>query len=454
MNHPFSSRLRPELRDALAALGFEQPTPIQHDALPHLLDGHDVLGRARTGSGKTVAFGLGILQPLDGPRGAPQALVLCPTRELAEQVGASLRELASRIPHTRIAVTCGGHPIRDQRLALQQGVHVVVGTPGRVQQLLEDGHLDASKIRVFVLDEADRLLDLGFEDSVRAIASHLPEARQSLLFSATWPDALTALTADLLRDPVTVGEEALPEALRQLVVLAEPAARIDALAAVLHAFGGDGAMVFCETRAQCRDVASALADRGAAVLALHGDLDQLAREDVLARFANGSTAVLVATNVAARGLDLPGLALVVNAELPPDPEVYVHRVGRTARAGAAGLAVSLVCGPAEERRLAAIEAQLGAPVPRGERPPDAPRLTSLDRPLRTLLLFGGRRDKLRPGDILGALTRDVGLPGDAVGKIQVGERRTWIAVHRDHLAAAARGLDRGRIKGARFRVEG
>ena len=437
-------------------LGWSELTDIQVEALPEALAGRDVVGLARTGSGKTAVFGLALLEALEVGRRAPQALVIGPTRELAEQTTGAIRSLAVGLPGVRVLTVTGGSPSRDQQAALEAGAHVIVGTPGRVLQQLELGRIDPALLSTLVLDEADRMLDMGFEEEVLAIISHLPIERQTLLFSATWPPEMHGLSSRIQREPVTIGglDQVDSGRLRQTVVRCGWDERPRALQAVLRERAPVPTLIFCETRAQCRDVGKLLRSSGASALALHGELEQRDRDEVLVRFRNGSARILVATNVAARGLDVQGIGLVVCYEISPDPAVHVHRVGRTARAEMQGEAVTLVAGDGKElRRLAAVEDVLGAPIPR-VRPSLAPggRLEGWSADWRTLVVFGGRRDKLRAGDLLGALTRGVGLAGDDVGKIVIAERRAWVAVRESEAHRAREGLDGSRIKKKKFRV--
>lgn len=449
----FPSALRQELHEALAQLGYEAPTAIQQAAVPAILDGHDVVGRAQTGSGKTAAFGLGLLHALTDEH-VPQALVLCPTRELAEQVKGELRRLAKRMANTRVVSLCGGRPFRDQRLALEQGCQVVVGTPGRVAEHLRRETLDPSALRHLVLDEADRMLDMGFIDEVRGIVTQCPEGRQTLLFSATFPGPIRELSAAVQRDAVTVevAEQVAPAALAEEVLFGEPRDRKRLVLRVLAARRPEAALLFCETRDDCDDLASFLTARGATALALHGGLEQRERDDVLLQFANGSARLLVATNVAARGLDIEGLPAVLVTELSGEPQSHLHRVGRAGRAGVAGWAVSLVCGPAEERRLAAIEDFLGHPLPRGTLPGDDDDVRYLQPAFRTVLLLSGRKDKLRKGDVLGALVKDGKVPADCIGRIDLGEKTCAVAVASDRAGQALKFLQRARVKKKRVRA--
>jgi ATP-independent RNA helicase DbpA len=444
--------LAPPLAQAIEVLGFTQLTPVQAHALPSLLDGKDVIAQARTGSGKTVAFGLALLSRVDVDLARVQVLVLCPTRELADQVSTEIRRLARFIANLRVVTLCGGVPVRTQKPALQAAPHVVVGTPGRILDHLARENLELAGLRVLVLDEADRMLDMGFLDSITAVVEQAPRARQTLLFSATYPDDIRALSRRLQRDPVAVTVDNIVSAadIEQTFFAVEPGRKIDALTALLLEHRPESALVFCHTRNDVRDVCAQLGERGFSVLALHGELEQRERDEVLLRFANKSCAVLVATDVAARGLDIKALAAVVSWELPTDPDVHLHRIGRTGRAGHKGLAFAL-CSPLERERARALERGPGTSVRWGQLPRPAD-----DRPTRppmtTLIIEGGRQDKLRAGDLLGALTGDIGLPADIVGKIDIHTRHTYVAIRSDRAELALKGLRAGKIKGRSFRA--
>jgi ATP-dependent RNA helicase DbpA len=453
MNDFAAFALPPPLAQAIAVLGYERPTPVQEHALPPLLAGRDVVAQARTGTGKTAAFGLALLARVDVGEARTQALVLCPTRELADQVAEEVRRLARFVPNVRVVALCGGVPARTQLPSLQTAPHVVVGTPGRILDHLGRESLDLRALRVLVLDEADRLLDQGFHDAITEIVARTPRARQTTLFSATIPDEVRALSRALQRDPVAITVDVAAPAgdVEQHVVAVDADRKLDALVALLLARRPASTLVFVHTRNDARDVAAALEQRGFAAAALHGEMEQRERDDVLLRFANQSVAVLIATDVAARGLDVDDLAAVVSWELPVDPDVHVHRVGRTGRAGKKGLAVALVA-PRERDRLSRIEQRLGARITIGAVDVAAPDARPPPPPMVTIVVDGGKREKLRRGDVLGALTGDVGLPADAIGKIDVLARTTYVAVRRAHADAALAGLRAHKIKGKAFRV--
>ncbi|MDI9239166.1 ATP-dependent RNA helicase DbpA [Lysobacter sp. LF1] len=453
--HDFADlALAPALLQGVQALGYTHMTPVQAHSLPAILDGRDLIAQAPTGSGKTAAFGLGLLQRLDATQGGTQAMVLCPTRELADQVGKQLRKLAFAIPNLKLSILCGGMPLGPQLASLEHAPHVVVGTPGRLQELLGKRALDVSQLRTLVFDEADRMLDMGFEEPIRDIVGRTPKSRQGLLFSATFPEGVRAISRTMLRDPVEVTVEGGERhaAIEQRFHEIDPAKKTPLLAALLLQEKPESCVVFCNMRRDVDEVAASLAHYGFGALALHGDMEQRDRDEVLVRFANRSCSVLVASDVAARGLDVKELAMVVNYDVPSDPDTYVHRIGRTGRAGREGVAVTL-CGPREKGRADAIEARQGAPLswyrtaPLAGKPNGVPAAA-----MTTLRIDAGRTDKLRPGDILGALTGDAGLKADAIGKIDVFPTRSYVAIARGQAAQALARLREGKIKGRKFRV--
>ncbi|WP_245614715.1 ATP-dependent RNA helicase DbpA [Pseudomonas parafulva] len=438
----------------LDALGYASMTPIQAQSLPVILKGKDLIAQAKTGSGKTAAFGIGLLNPINPRYFGCQALVLCPTRELADQVAKELRRLARAEDNIKILTLCGGVSLGPQIASLEHGAHIIVGTPGRIQQHLDKGTLVLSGLNTLVLDEADRMLDMGFFDAIASIIGKTPARRQTLLFSATYPAGIKQLAADFMRDPQQVKVESLhtDNQIEQRFIEIDPQQRLEAVTRVLGHYRPQSCVAFCFTKQQCEDVVAHLTAKGIVAQALHGDLEQRDRDQVLTMFANRSSSVLVATDVAARGLDIDGLDMVINVELARDAEIHVHRVGRTGRAGEKGIAVSLVA-PAEGHRAQAIEALQNSPL----------RWDPLDslknkggEPLlpvmSTLCIAAGRKDKLRPGDILGALTGDAGIPGKQVGKIAIFDFQAFVAVERALAKQAMQRLNSGKIKGRSLKV--
>jgi ATP-independent RNA helicase DbpA len=438
----------------LESLGYSEMTPIQAQSLPVMLKGMDLIAQAKTGSGKTAAFGIGLLNPLNPRYFGCQALVICPTRELADQVAKELRRLARSADNIKILTLCGGVPFGPQIGSLEHGAQIIVGTPGRIQQHLSKGTLKLDGLNTLVLDEADRMLDMGFYDSIAEIIEQTPSRRQTLLFSATYPSSIKQLSAKFMRDPQQVKAEAFHDdtQIEQRFYEIAPEERMEAVVKLLNCYRPQSCVAFCFTKQQCQEVVDHLTAKGISAAALHGDLEQRDRDQVLAMFANRSLSVLVATDVAARGLDIDALDMVINVELARDSEIHIHRVGRTGRAGEKGLAMSLVT-PAEAHRAQAIETLQRAPL-------NWHPLSSLKHqggaPLQptmiTLCIGAGRKDKLRPGDILGALTGAAGIPGTQVGKIAIFDFQAYVAVERVVAMQALKCLSEGKIKGRSLRV--
>ncbi|MGB0733377.1 MAG: ATP-dependent RNA helicase DbpA, partial [Pontibacterium sp.] len=405
--------------DNLSKLGYASMTPIQALAIPEILAGHDLIAKAKTGSGKTAAFGIGLLNKVEASVFRVQGIVLCPTRELASQVADALRKIARYQHNIKILTLCGGQPIGPQIGSLKHGAHIVVGTPGRICDHIRKGTLTLGDVHTFVLDEADRMLEMGFRDDIDRVAEQLPALRQTLLFSATYPPEIGDLSARYQYEPKTVEAEAIHQQsqLEQHFVTTEHNNKLEFLGAAIGRIKPASSVVFCNTRAQCQDVTAHLRKLGVHTLALHGDLEQRDRDQVLVRFANRSSRILVATDVAARGLDIDDLDAVFNFELPRDPEVYVHRIGRTGRGGKSGVAVSLAS-EKEAYKVERIESYTGQSAKYLTLSiKEAPRALPSKPEMVTLCIAGGKKDKVRPGDILGALTGDAGLEGNDVGKI-------------------------------------
>jgi ATP-independent RNA helicase DbpA len=455
MNAFNSLPLKPALLASVETLGYTGMTPVQAQSLPPMLAGRDVISQAQTGSGKTAAFGLSLLQAIDVDTIRLQALVLCPTRELADQVSKAIRKLAANIPNVKLLTLCGGMPLGPQLASLTHDPHIVVGTPGRVQEHLKRESLHGGGIKVLVLDEADRMLDMGFTEAIDDIIGRIAKHHQTLLFSATYPDEIRAVSQRVQKDPVEVTVDAPADerpAIEQRFHEVDPAQKIDALSQLLAGERNEQALVFCNMRREVDAVAQELDRRGFSALALHGDMEQRDRDEVLVRFANHSCAVLVATDVAARGLDIAALPLVISYDIAHDPETHTHRIGRTGRAGQTGLAITL-CSPRERPKAANIEELNGTPLP--WRPlkiaPSRGKTLHL-APMKTLVIDAGRQDKLRPGDILGALTGDAGLNAKDIGKIDVFATRAYVAISRALANKALERLRAGKIKGRNFRV--
>ena len=448
--HSFSVLTLPaEQLSNLTELGYAEMTPIQAASLPAILQGQDVRAKAKTGSGKTAAFGIGLLDKITVGQFVTQSLVLCPTRELADQVSKELRRLARFTQNIKILTLCGGQAIGPQLESLVHPAHIIVGTPGRIQEHLRKGTLKLDHLKVLVLDEADRMLDMGFSEDIEDVVSYAPQDRQTLLFSATYPEGIDRISNKFQRQPLNVEIEGTDDVadIKQVFIETDRHQRLTLLCAVLYEHQPASCVVFCNTKRDCQEVYEALAGKGISALSLNGDLEQRDRDRVLVRFSNGSCRVLVATDVAARGLDIKQLGLVINYELSFDPEVHVHRVGRTGRAGTSGLAVSLVT-PQEMVRVHALEDythQKAVWQPAAQ--VLSAKAVALDPEMATLCIDGGRKAKIRPGDILGALTGEAGLTAAEVGKIDMFPIHAYVAIRQKSAKKALSRIQEGKIKG-------
>ena len=456
-----SLNLPAALLEAVRSLGFTRMTPVQAESLPGILAGKDLIVQADPGSGKTAAFGLGMLAGLTQHPIRVQALAVCPTRELADQVSIELRRLARHTPNIKVLTLCGGAPFGAQRASLAQGAHIVVGTPGRLEEHLRKNSLDLSRLLVLVLDEADRMLDMGFAPQLARVVQHAPEARQTLLFSATYPSSISELSRNYQRAPerITVPSTRLapPEGgatdgVEERFYRVPASERIPVLVRWLASARPQSTLVFCNTRRECDEVASELGRLGWVAACIHSDLAQQERLHVMRMFIGKSCSVLAATDVAARGWDISELSAIVNLGLPRDPSVYLHRVGRTGRAGQPGLAVSLIseqdAGP-----LQAIERSQRRPATFHDLPRALPRSHEPDLPpMVTLLLGAGKKKKLRPGDVLGALTAEGGIDAAEVGAIQIEDAYAYVSVSQKSAEQALLRLTEGPVKGRHVKV--
>ncbi len=449
MSNKFSQLpLQTELLNNLETLGFTEMTPIQQESLPPILEGRDVIAQAKTGSGKTLAFGLGVLSNLHVRKFRIQALVICPTRELAGQVAAELRRVARSMHNVKVLELCGGSPMKRQLHSLSHGAHIIVGTPGRLQAHIDKESLNLENVNTLVLDEADRMLDMGFYDDIISIIEVVPAQRQTLLFSATFSQEIKTLAQGILNDPINihVKSETIPNQIKQVFYNCSDDLRRKALFLVLANYQKERVIIFCNTKIACDEIADKLYDNGIDALAIHSDLEQFDRDETLTLFTNGSCNVLVATDVAARGLDIEAVDMVLNYELPFDIEVYVHRIGRTGRAEKEGLAVSL-CGGDED-----ILNFMDNITCKNLNELDDKADYRVRSKMSTLFISGGKKDKLRPGDIVGALTADKSIAGNQIGNIKVHDKYAYVAVPNEIAKKALNILQTGNIKGREFRV--
>ncbi|TYL48317.1 ATP-dependent RNA helicase DbpA [Marinomonas sp. IMCC 4694] len=452
-HHPLNTLLPPKLTTLLSDMGFTTFTPIQEQSLPAMIDGKDILAQAQTGSGKTLAFAIALLLKINPRFFGVQSLVMCPTRELADQVSKEIRKVARYQDNIKVLSLCGGMPFGPQIGSLEHGAHIVVGTPGRLMEHLRKGTLKLNALNTLVLDEADRMLDMGFVDSIREVVELTPSHRQTLLFSATYGDGIEAISGEFQNNPVSIKVEAqedLKPNIEQFFVRSENKDKCETLLATLQHFEPRQAIVFCNTKAECQVVADWLAEHKVAAQAIHGDLEQRQRDQVLVRFSNQSSCVLVATDVAARGIDVKEIDLVVNYDTTRDTDVHTHRIGRTGRAGAAGIAVNLVTSK-DDYKVRDIETRFAIEANYLE-------LDELDLhyrliPQKTTLLFdAGRKNKLRPGDILGALTAGLGLEKSQVGKIDIFDFHAYVSIDNAVAKNVVKEFENKKIKGRNIRA--
>lgn len=443
-----------DVLENIASLGFKEMTPIQAQSLPAILEGKDLLAQAKTGSGKTAAFAIGLLNKLETKNYQTQALILCPTRELAVQVSTEIRRLARAIPNTKLVTLCGGKSMHPQLASLQHPPHIVVGTPGRILKHLDKESLKLNGLNTLVLDEADRMLDMGFYDDIMHVINKTPKQKQSLLFSATYPDEIKHISKKIQNNPVNVHVESLHDQkdIKQIFYETDKGEKENALISLLQHYKPESSIVFCNTRKQCQVLLNILLKEGFHALSLHGDLEQSDRDQVIVQFSNKSSSILIATDVAARGLDIKELNAVINFELSPDPEIHIHRIGRTGRAGHQGLALSLF-DPSEKFRIETIESLINYSVRIDKISAlKTTHFSKLIPPMVTLGINAGRKDKVRAGDILGALTANQKLQGNQIGKIDIFDKYAYVAIEHALSKQALEILSQGKIKGRTFKI--
>ncbi|MGK0291455.1 MAG: ATP-independent RNA helicase DbpA [bacterium] len=448
-------KLDPALLQNLSSLDYNFMTPIQAESLPHILDGKDVIAQGKTGSGKTAAFGLSLLEKLNVKQFRIQSLVLCPTRELADQVAKEIRRLARSIHNIKVLTLCGGMSFGPQIGSLEHGAHIIVGTPGRVEEHLRKGTLKLHDMNMLVLDEADRMLDMGFQDTLDAIIDHVPTQRQTLLFSATFPDQIQSIADRVMTSPVMVKSESTHDnsSIQQdFYKIDGQKHRMTAVRLLLLKNCPESTVIFSNTKKETQEIADELCGYGFSALALHGDLEQKERNQTLIQFASKSISILVATDVAARGLDIDDLDMVINYQIARDIEVHVHRIGRTGRAGSKGTACTLYS-EKESFKIGKVEAMINQTVKPKPLPPTSLLENSIYQPSMVLLqINGGKKQKVRPGDILGALTGEDGVTGKQVGKIHVSDYSAYVAVNESVAKIALKKLGEGKLKGRSFLV--
>jgi ATP-independent RNA helicase DbpA len=434
------------LQTALKRLDFASMTPIQSEALPVILNGKDIIAQASTGSGKTLAFALGILQNINPRFFAAQSLVLCPTRELAEQVANVIRSCASEIGNIKLLTLCGGVPMKAQRHSLTHGAHIIVGTPGRVLKLLSMNDLDLTSCKIAVLDEADQMVDMGFIDDIESIFGYLPSPKQTLLFSATYPDTIRELSSKLTSDAIFVKSQSTEIKPTITEIAYRVSDKATALNTLVHHHDITNAIIFCNTKVAASELCETLKYSGIHALALHGDMEQFDRNETIIQFRNGSAPFLVATDVAGRGIDIQGLDAIINYDVPQQLDRYIHRIGRTGRAGMNGLAITLV-NPHQTEAFYGLD--------RGVVLTDLPALIKhqdVTTKMRSICIDAGKKEKLRAGDIVGALIHECHLTKEEIGKIDQLDHLSYVALPRDICEKSYNTLSKSNIKGKRHRM--
>lgn len=440
-------KLQNKMLKNLESLGFTNMTEIQEKSLPVTLEGKDVIAKSKTGSGKTIAFGIPLLQNLDVKKFSPQALILAPTRELADQVATELRKLAKFKHNIKILTLCGGMPMRDQMNSLFHGAHVVVGTPGRIDDHIGKKTLVLKDIDTVVLDEADRMLDMGFIDSIEKILQNVPKKRQTMLFSATFDENIKTLSNKITNNPqsIEIEQSSNNKNIQEIFYTIQKEHKFDTLVKLLRHYKPESVIIFCNMKVTVTELTDDLHDEGFDSIDLQGDLEQRDRTEALLQFANRSRTILVATDVAARGLDIKGVDTIINYDLPRDKDQYIHRIGRTGRAGHSGLALSLIA-PRQKQEL--------CPNPQNKESKslEVDDKITLSAPMQTICINGGKKHKLRAGDILGVLCQKAELEKNDIGKINLFDFYTYVAVKKEHVNKALLGIKENKIKKRTFKA--
>lgn len=434
------------LLETLNQLAFTTMSEIQEKAITPILEGHDILAQSKTGSGKTLAFGLPCIMRTDTNNFKPKVIIITPTRELADQIAVELRKIASYKPNLKILTLYGGVPLRAQAESLAKGAHILIGTPGRIQDHLSKETLELSTINTLVLDEADRMLDMGFYDEIVKIGSNMPKTKQTLLFSATFPENIEKLAKALLKQPLTIKVDTIIENAKIDEIVYETSDKFKTLTALIQSYKPESLLIFCNTKAQVISLAESLQRQGHSVIDIHGDLDQRDRNESVIVFSNASKRIMVATDVASRGLDIKGIELVINYDLPFDKEVYTHRIGRTGRADANGIALSLYA-PNDSEKCSYITSSARKGEMKDLRVDATFKMIS---DYDTLCLNGGKKTKLRAGDILGTLCKEIGIANTMIGKITITDTKSYIALHHTVTDEVFKALKKVKIKKKKY----
>ncbi len=434
------------LLETLSTLGFVSMTEIQEKAINPILDGSDILAQSKTGSGKTLAFGLPCVMHTNTNTYKPQTIIITPTRELADQIAVELRRVAAYKPNLKILTLYGGVPLRAQADSLAKGAHILIGTPGRIQDHLAKETLTLESIKTLVLDEADRMLDMGFYDEIVKIGSNMPRGKQTLLFSATFPANIEKLAKALLKQPITIKVDTVIEENKIDALVYETSDKFKTLGTLIQSYKPESLLIFCNTKVEVMALTDKLLKLGHATIDIHGDLDQRDRNESVIAFANGSKRIMVATDVASRGLDIKDIELVINYDLPFDAEVYTHRIGRTGRADATGTAISLFS-PKDREKCAYVLEKAKKTALKDLRVDAKFKMVS---EYDTLCLNGGKKTKLRAGDIIGTFCKEIGIENRLIGKINITDTKSYIALHHTVVDKVFKALKKVKIKKKKY----
>jgi len=428
------------LLETLNMLNFTTMTEIQDQTINPILEGKDILAQSKTGSGKTLAFGLPCIMHTDTNSYKPQTIIMTPTRELAEQVAVELRKIAAYKPNLKILTLYGGVPLRAQAESLAKGAHILIGTPGRIQDHLAKGTLTLQSIKTLVLDEADRMLDMGFYDDIVKISSNMPRTKQTLFFSATFPKKIEDLAKELLKQPITIKADTVQAADKIDEIVYEASDKFKTLTALIQSYKPESLLIFCNTKADVISLTDKLHQYGHSVIDIHGDLDQNDRNESMIAFSNRSKRIMVATDVASRGLDIKDIELVINYDLPFDKEVYTHRIGRTGRSEAKGIAISLYTHN-ENEKCAYITSQARKEM---EEELHVDRSFKMLSDFETLCINGGKKSKL------GTFCKEIGIDPQMIGKINITETKSYIALHHNVIEKVFKALKNTKIKKKKY----
>ena len=445
--------LEQNLIENLESLGYKTLTPIQENSLKYSLEKKDIIARAKTGSGKTLAFCLPIINNLDKKKYRVQSLILAPTRELATQIATTLREVLRSTQNIKVLTLCGGVPYRPQVVSLEHEAHIIVGTAGRVLKHINEGNLKLENINTFVLDEADKMLDMGFFDDISNVCSLLPKQRQTLLFSATFSNEIKNLALEFLNNPVNIEvEDEEQNIIKQVFYEVNSRdAKDNLIEKLIKKYQANSTIIFCNQRVTCEELADSLYERDIDALTLHSDLDQKQRDETLTIFSNKSYPVLIASDVASRGIDINDIDLVINYDLALNYKIHTHRIGRTARAGKGGVATTFVL-PNESKNSLEIKEHFPDIIFEDEKEIVFDNSFEIDSTFRSIFINGGKKQKLRKGDILGALTAGIGLAKEDIGTIDLFDFCSYVAIKKEKLPFVLEKLQNTKIKGKFYRA--